>query len=195
VSVVVGTAPLFSVALAILLLGEPVQAALLIGAVLIVAGGVALAGERVRPHDFRMVGLAAALGCTVFFASRDNFVRWRSADTTTSPFVAAAATFLGGALVMALYLLVTRRGHVAGFGRALLVFLPASVAFGCSYMCLFQAYYRGGVTVVSPLVATESLWGVLLAALVLRRSELVGRRLIGGAALVVAGGALIGAFR
>ncbi|HEY6016722.1 MAG TPA: hypothetical protein VIU16_08055, partial [Gaiellaceae bacterium] len=63
------------------------------------------------------------------------------------------------------------------------------------YVCLFEAFYRGRVEVVAPLVATESLWGVGLAALVLRRSELVGRRLALGAMLVVAGGALIGAFR
>jgi drug/metabolite transporter (DMT)-like permease len=49
--------------------------------------------------------------------------------------------------------------------------------------------------VVSPLVATESLWTVLLSALLLRRSELVGGRLLLGAALVVGGGALIGAYR
>ncbi len=51
------------------------------------------------------------------------------------------------------------------------------------------------MTVVSPLVATESLWGVLFAALLLRRSELVGRRLVAGAVLIVAGGVLIGAWR
>ena len=51
------------------------------------------------------------------------------------------------------------------------------------------------MSVVSPLVATESLWGVGLSALLLRRHELVGRRLSAGAALIVAGGALIGAFR
>jgi hypothetical protein len=48
---------------------------------------------------------------------------------------------------------------------------------------------------VSPLVATESLWGVGLSALLLGRSELVGRWLAAGAALVVTGGALIGLFR
>ena len=74
-------------------------------------------------------------------------------------------------------------------------FAPAGVIFGLSYVCLFEAYYRGPVTVVSPLVATEALWGVLLSALLLRRSELVGRRLVAGALLVVAGGALIGGFR
>jgi hypothetical protein len=49
--------------------------------------------------------------------------------------------------------------------------------------------------VVSPLVATESLWGVVFAALILRRSELIGRRLVAGGLLILAGSVLIGATR
>ncbi len=62
-------------------------------------------------------------------------------------------------------------------------------------MSLFEAYYRGRVTVVAPLVAIESLAGVGLSVLLLRDSELVGKRLLVGAGLIVAGGALIGAVR
>jgi uncharacterized membrane protein len=76
-----------------------------------------------------------------------------------------------------------------------LPFLGVGVVFGLSYVSLFEAYYRGRVTVVSPLVATESLFGVLLSVLLLRHTEVVGRRLALGALLVVAGGALIGAYR
>ena len=95
------------------------------------------------------------------------------------------------------YVFVTRgRALLAeGAADALRRWLPSALLFGGSYAALFEAYYRGRVTVVSPLVATESLWGVVLSALVLRRSELVGPRLLVGAALVVAGGALIGATR
>ena len=67
--------------------------------------------------------------------------------------------------------------------------------FGVSYLALFGAYYRAGVGVVNPLVATESLWGVGFALLLLRRSELIGRWLLLGAGLVVAGGVLIGVSR
>ena len=67
--------------------------------------------------------------------------------------------------------------------------------FGLSYVCLFEAYFRGRVSVVSPLVATESLWGVGLSALLIRQTEGMGKRLALGALLVVAGGALIGATR
>jgi uncharacterized membrane protein len=73
-------------------------------------------------------------------------------------------------------------------------FVGVGVLFGLSYVSLFEAYYRGRVTVVSPLVATESLWGVALSLLLIRRTELVGRRVLIGAALIVAGSALIGAY-
>lgn len=192
-SVVVGTAPLFSVAIALVLLDEPLRAGLLVGALLIVAGGFLLVGERGRPGHVKRIGLLLALAATVVFAVRDNFVRWLAIDTDVSPALAAAATLGAGAVCVAAYVLVTRRGRVSL--RRLPVFVPAGLLFGLSYVCLFEGYYRGRVTVVSPLVATESLWGVGLSALLLRRHELVGRRLAAGAALVVAGGALIGAFR
>ncbi len=192
-SVAVGTAPLFSVAIALIFLDEPFQAALVLGALLIVVGGVLLVGERGRPQHVKRIGLVLAVLAAVVFAVRDNLVRWLSIDTDVSPGLAAAATLGAGGLCVAAYVLATRRGHVSF--RRLPVFVPAGLLFGLSYICLFEAYYRGRVTVVSPLVATESLWGVGLSALLLRRSELVGPRLLGGALLVVAGGALIGVFR
>jgi drug/metabolite transporter (DMT)-like permease len=191
-SVTVGTAPLFSVAIALTLLGEPAKAGVVAGAVLIVVGGVLLVGEPGRPEHVKWVGLGFALVATVVFAVRDNLVRHLSLDTAVEPGLAAAATLLAGGVTVAAWLLATRRRlPLTGF-RA---FAPAGVLFGLSYLCLFEGYYRGRVSVVSPLVATESLWGVALSALLLRRHELVGPRLLGGAALVVAGGVLIGSFR
>jgi uncharacterized membrane protein len=69
------------------------------------------------------------------------------------------------------------------------------VCFGLSYVCLFEAYWRGRVSVVSPLVATESLWGVALSVLLIRKTEGVGRKLAFGALLIVIGSAVIGAYR
>ena len=191
-SVVIGTGPLFSIALAVTLLGEPLQAALVVGAALIVAGGAMLASERKRPEHVRLLGLALALVATIVFAARDNLVRWLAVDTDVSPGVAATATLTAGAALMTVFVLASRSSLRAHDARA---FAPAGILFGLSYICLFEAYYRGVVTVVSPLVATESLWGVLLSALVFKRAEGVGVRLIAGALLVVCGGVLIGAFR
>jgi drug/metabolite transporter (DMT)-like permease len=191
-SVVFGLAPLVSVTIALLVLGEPASAPLLIGAVLIVAGGVELARERNRPQHLRPRGLAFAFCAMTLFSIRDNLLRRLSEGTSVPPAVAAAAALLGGMVVVAAALGPQVHGVRV---RALLPFLGVGVLFGLSYVSLFEAYYRGRVTVVSPLVATESLWGVGLSLLLIRRHEQVGRNLIAGALLVVAGGALIGAVR
>ena len=187
-SVVVGAAPLIAVTIAFLALDEPVRVPLVAGAVLIVAGGVALATERVRPEHVQRIGLVYAAGAALLFASRDNLVRWLAVDTAARPEAAAAATLLAGTLVALVY---ARRLPSRGDLRA---FLLAGLCFGLSYVLLFEAYYRGRVSVVSPLVATESLCGVSLAAILVRH-EGIGRRVVLGAVLIVAGGALIGAFR
>jgi drug/metabolite transporter (DMT)-like permease len=195
-SVLMGSAPLVAVAIALTILGEPVSAGLIAGGLLIVSGGIALANERVRPEDFRRLGVFFAISATVLFAVRDNVVRAIAKGSDVPPLVAVPASLLAAVLTVALYLAVTRRGEWAhGYGTAVRTFAPAGLIFGVSYVLLFEAYYHGRVSVVAPLVATESLWGVAFAALLLRRSELVGRWLVVGAALIVAGGALIGVSR
>jgi drug/metabolite transporter (DMT)-like permease len=189
VSMVFGTAPLVSVTIALVFLGEPASAPLIAGAVLVVAGGVELARERDRPAHLNRLGLVYAFAGVTLFAIRDNLVRHLAVgNTTVPPAVAAAAALLGGTVLIALW---ARQG----VGRSWLRFVPAGLLFGASYVSLFEAYYRGRVTIVAPLVAIESLVGVALSALLLRHSELVGKRLVFGAALIVAGGALIGAYR
>ena len=165
---------------------------MIVGAVLIVLGGILLVREPGRPEHVRLVGYGFALGATLVFAVRDSLVRHLSLSTEVAPALAAAATLGAGGATVAVWLLVTRRTIRFAGWRA---YLPAGVLFGLSYLCLFEAYYRGRVSVVSPLVATESLWGVAFSALLLRRHEGVGPRLVGGAALVFAGGALIALFR
>ena len=186
-SVAVGAAPLVAVAIALVFLGEPLRAPLLLGAIAIVAGGILLAAERDRPGHLRARGLLYAAGAATLFATRDNVVRALHAHA--SPETAAAATLVAGTLVSLAW---TRRLPTKTELRRL---LPAGLLFGLSYVCLFEAYWRGRVTVVSPLVATESLWGVALSVLLIRHTEGVGRKLAVGALLVVIGSAVIGANR
>jgi drug/metabolite transporter (DMT)-like permease len=186
-SVAIGAAPLVAVAIALVFLGEPLRAPLVLGAVAVVGGGILLAAERDRPGHLRARGLLYAAGAATLFATRDNVVRALHAHA--SPETAAAATLVAGTAIAALW---TRRAPSRTELRRL---APAGVLFGLSYVCLFEAYWRGRVSVVSPLVATESLWGVGLSVLLIRHTEGMGRRLALGALLVVAGSALIGATR
>ncbi len=191
-SVAFGTAPVFAVAFALVFLGEPVVAGLLVGAALIVSGAVVVAFERQRPAGFRWLGIGFALVTVIMFSARDTLVRHLAVENTADPGPAAAATLGAGAVVLGVVVLVRRKPLALWAAPR---WLPVGIAFGLSYVLLFHALYRGRVTVVAPIIATEALWGVLLAAVVLRRRELVGVRLVVGAALVVAGGVLIGLSR
>ena len=191
-SVVLGSAPLASVTIALLLLGEPFKWPLIVGAVLIVGGGVELARDRSRPAHVRRRGYLFAFIATILFSVRDNLTRWLAGTTDVPPGTAAAAALAGGLLLILVVLGPRVRTRLAW--RPMLPFLGVGLVFGLSYVSLFEAYYRGRVTVVSPLVATESLWGVALSLLLIRHTELVGRRVLIGAALIVAGGALIGIY-
>jgi drug/metabolite transporter (DMT)-like permease len=192
-SVTVGTAPLFAVATALVFLDEPLVAGLVLGAALIVTGGILLASDRARPEHFKRIGLVYALVGTVAFATRDTLVRWLVSEATdVEPVLAAFVAMLTGTVV-SLAFVSWRRTRVTR--AAAVAFVPAGLCYGLSYVFLFEAFSRGRVSVVSPIVATESLWGVTLSWLVLRKSERVGSRLALGAALVVAGGVLIGVNR
>jgi drug/metabolite transporter (DMT)-like permease len=190
-SMIFGSAPLVSVAIALVLLGEPASVPLLVGAALIVGGGFELARERDRPEHLRKIGLLYAFVAVVLFSSRDNLIRWLAGSTSAPPAAAAAAALLGGFVCALVVVGPTLRRRAAN----VLPFVPAGICFGISYLATFEAYYRGRVTIVSPLIATEALFGVGLAALLLRHTELVGRRLAMGALLIVAGGVLIGVYR
>jgi drug/metabolite transporter (DMT)-like permease len=193
-SVAFGTAPLFAVLIAVIGFGEEPGAAVLVGALLIVGGGLALAGEKDRPAHVRRLGIAYALVGTVLFAFRDNLVRHLSLDTDV-PSMTAGAVTLATALVVTSVFVTVRGDRVRCPPAVAARWLLPGVFVGLSYVCLFEAFYRGTVSVVAPIVGTESLWGVGFSVLFLHRTEQVGARLVLGASLVVAGAVLIGVFR
>lgn len=195
-AILIGTAPLLSVLLAIVLLGETFEVAVLAGTVLIVSGGVVLAFDPGRPAGFRMLGVALALLCAALFAARDNAVRHFAVDLDVAPVAAAAASLLGATLGSLVFVGVARRGSTLSRVRqSLSAFLPAGLLLGGAYCALVAGFDRGSVSIVAPFNATQSLWAILIAALVYRQSEAIGRRTLVAALLVVFGGALVTAFR
>ena len=189
-----GMAPLFSALIAIVAFGEPFRWPVAVGTLLVVGGGVALAWESERPADYLAYGAVLALIVAVAFGLRDNIARAVSEDVAADPLAQAAAVMLGASLVLLANLL---RQPFPGtrLRAALPAFFVSGIVTGLAQATLFEALDRARVTVIAPLVGTGVLWTVVLAAVFLRRSELVGWRLVLVAMLVVAGGALVGATR
>ena len=195
-SIMIGSAPLLSAVLAVAFLDESLGAALAAGTVLVVVGGAVLAWERARPAGFRFVGLIIALVCALLFAGRDNLVRAAARSDEVPPLAAASASLLGAAcILLVVQAFVPGRRLRRPSPATVAPFLPAAVCLGLAYAALVEALDRGTVTVVAPLNATQSLWAVAFSALALRRSEAIGGRLVGAAALVVAGSAIVAAAR
>jgi drug/metabolite transporter (DMT)-like permease len=193
-AIAVGISPVLSAAIAIGVLGEPLHVALVLGTLFVVAGGTLLVSERGGPAAMFGVGLALSLGAAVLFSVRDNLVRWAARGNDVPGLVAGTASLVSATLVI-LIVVVSRPNARARIRAAALPFVPSGLVYGISYACLYTAFDHGRVTVVAPLVATESLFAVLISIVLLRRSERIGPRLLIAAALVVGGGALISSFR
>jgi drug/metabolite transporter (DMT)-like permease len=195
-AIYMGAAPLMSITIALTLLGEPFSPLLAVGTVLIVLGGIALAGERTRLGHSRVRGAALALLCAALFAARDNIARWTAGRDHPQPLIAATTSLLAAAALILIYLVLARRDRLrTDLLSALPAFVPAGLTLAIGYDTLLAAFDHGRVSVVSPLNATGSLWAVVLGALVIGRSESIASRTLVAALLVVAGGALIGALR
>ena len=117
-AILIGTAPLGSVLLAMALLDEPLRPILLAGTALVVAGGAVLALDPGRPAGFRMLGVVLALTCAALFAGRDNAVRWIARDDTAPPLQATAVTLLAAAVATTPLRDARRPGGGARLGRA-----------------------------------------------------------------------------
>lgn len=195
-AILIGTAPLISVAIALTVLDEPFEPWLIAGTVLVVAGGALLTRERARPEHFRALGVVLALLCAVLFGIRDNVARWAARDAHPPPLVATAVTLTAAAALIAAYVLVARPRAARALRPALVGFAPAGLILGAAYACLLVAFDHGRVSIVAPLNATQSLWAVVFAAAVIgTKHEAIGVRLVLAGALVVAGSSVIGIVR
>jgi len=196
-AILIGTAPLISVAIALTLLNEPFRPLLLAGTILVVAGGIALALERSRPEHFKPLGVALALLCALLFGIRDNVARWAAKEAHPPALLATTVALVAAfALVFAFVVLTRPKAIRSGMGNAVVAYAPAGAALGLGYAFLLLAFDHGRVSIVAPLNATQSLWAVVFAALLIgRHHEKIGPRLVAAGLLVVAGSSVIGIVR
>lgn len=191
-AILFGVSPLLAAIPAVWLLDEPFGLVLGLGTGAIVVGCLALAWERRSARTLTGLGIALALVAAALIAARDNYARHFAVDSDVGGLAAAAVTLAAGTVVLGLAALVRRRGIPHSAASPVLL---AGLLQGLAYCALLEALTRGRVTVVVPLYTTESLWAVVFAAVFLGRREAIGARVVAAAALMVVGGALIGAAR
>jgi len=184
-------APLFAVAVAVILLSEPLRPLQLAGILAIVAGVVALTfhrdgdGARWRWWYLLLPLVAAAMRGLIQPSIKFGLDIWPSA------FAAALISYIMSSAVV-IVAARARTGRLlapaSGYGRAW--FVAVGISNGLAVLLMYAALANGPVSLVSPLVATYPLATALLGALLLGKAER-GMHAILGAMLTVAGVVLL----
>lgn len=183
--------PLFAVAFAVVMLGEPLHAAQLAGLLATVAGVVILTLTR-RESTARWLSWALLL--PLFAAMLRGVIQPSiklGLEVWASPFAAALSGYIvSSAVVITANRVQSGRYLAPAPWRGRLWFVATGLCNGFSSLLLYAALARGPVTLVSPLVATYPLITVAGSVLVFGRID-GGWRLAFGVALTVAGVALL----
>lgn len=183
------TAPLFSIFLAILVLGERPSWGLFMGAACIVAGGVALSQEGRTSRTWRRRDLMFPLLGTLGFALRDTISRWGLQSFPHPAIAAVAATMTSTAVIVSFAL--RRRGELRADGTGLGFLAVAGLCEALASLALWGALAAGSVSVVAPLVYAQPIFTVVLAGIFLRDLERVTWRVGFATAAMVAGAAVV----
>jgi drug/metabolite transporter (DMT)-like permease len=184
-------APVFAVALAIVLLHEPLQARQLAGLTIAVAGAVIITVT--RPRDFgswRSWALLLPLGSAVLRGVIPPIVKL-GLEIWPSPLWACLIGYIMSSLVVLSVQRIRKGSFLAEApmsGR--LWFAVTGICNGLSALTLFAAVHNGPITLVAPIVAIYPLVTVLLSAIMLRHVK-VTPRIAAGTCLAVAGVALV----
>ena len=193
--VVTGTlgnlAPLFAVALAVVVLGEPLRALQLAGLAAVVAGVMILtAGRGSDGRHWRWWYLLLPLAAAALRGLTQATVKL-GLEIWPSPFAAALVGYVvSTVVVLAAARSVTGRFVADAPVRGLLWFAAVGWCNGLAALLMYAALANGSVALVSPLVATYPLVTVVGSMLLAGRIE-GGWRLVFGVALTVAGVALL----
>lgn len=184
-------APIFAVALAVLVLGEPLRLMQVLGLAVIVTGVMILTMPRSGGSShWRLLALLLPLAAAAIRGAIQPTVKLGLAYWP-SPYTATLVSYVVSALlVLAVARARTGRWLADAPRGSRLTFVAVGLSNGLAVLLLYAALANGPVALVSPLVATYPLATIALGALILGRID-GGVRLVSGVALTVAGVGLL----
>jgi len=184
-------APLFAVALAVVLLHEPLRPPQLAGLVLAVAGAVIITVT--RPRDlghWRSWTLLLPLGGALIRGVVPPIVKL-GLEIWPSPLWACLVGYIMSSLVVLIVQRIRTGSFVAEAPKSgRFWFAVTGISNGFSALTLFAAVRHGPITLIAPLVAIYPLVTVILSAIMLKHVAIT-RRIVAGTVLTVAGVALV----
>ena len=196
-AIMLGTVPVWSVALATIFLNEHWSVSVVVGTILAVMGSVLLATEGTTKTSVSRLGLALAALTALQFAIRDVLARSVTQESNLDSSAAAAVTLGVGAVVLIGVAVGTAgpREFSKNLRRSMPAMLIPGIAVGIAMPALLAAFERSRVVIVSPLLgATQTVGAVLLSGLLIGGTE-TDKRVVLAVIVTLAGGTLIGVTR
>jgi DME family drug/metabolite transporter len=191
-SAIIGSNPLLSTILAVILLRERVGQATLAGVVLVVFGVFLISGvgkEAVKLGPL-MIPLLSALSYAV-----SNVLRKAALNVQPDPLLGAQVASVAGTLGLLVYLTASGRLSELKLGRRNMgYFTSAGVVAAAGWLAFMMATEGGPVSVVTTIVFSYPLFSLLLSWIFLRKEERLTLRLAAGCLVIVAGVVLVSAF-
>lgn len=193
------THPLVTVIIAIAVLNETVTPTGLFGAIMVLAGSVAVGSQGSGTPDMNSVLrrrrlLLLPLAASVSYGISVVF-RKLGIDLGTDPVTAAAVTTTTSWLVVTLYAAGRRQlGLIQCTGSEFRYFIGAGLMSSFGPVFLFMALRTGSLVVVAPLAATTPLFVLLATWMLLREDELFSVRVLVGTVATVVGVGVLTAF-
>lgn len=188
------TQPLYVALFAAVILDEAVSVLLAAGTVVLAFGVVAISrdmkAETERTDTTPLVVLFPAVGAV--FAAMGVIARKIALNTGLAPIEAGAVNAVVALAVVGPPILIHRRGTLHAVDRpALRNFLVASLLMTAAFVTYFFGLKLTNASVFVPLAQTQPLWAILLSAVFLSNLEILSKRSVVGAVLVVAGAIMV----
>src|SRR5688572_27922308 len=137
---------------------------------------------------YRTAELIFPLLCALIFACKDVTVRWGLGDGGGDPILAAGIAALTSTVEI---FLIKRYFYGERFcfptANAARWFVWSGIFTGGSFLCMYVALSMERVTIIAPLINSYAVFVLILTPLMARQIEIVTRRKVAGAAMVVAG--------
>jgi uncharacterized membrane protein len=186
-----GIEPLFATAIAITVFHEQPGWLVFLGTLLIIGSLWLISGKQVGEAKWRWLDTIFPISAALISAVSQS-LRKQALAIIPDPFVAVAVVTTVSLILLLGFVFTTHRTHqLRARGDGLLFFVCAALIAASAQVANFIALGRGQLSVIIPLLNTTPLFTVFLSAVFLRKIETVNLRIVGGAALMVAGVVLI----
>jgi drug/metabolite transporter (DMT)-like permease len=182
-SAVIGSSPVLTTLLSILLLAEPLVGSTLVGASTVAVGIALISGAKsFKVERALVVSLLSALSYSL-----SNIVSKAGLETQPDPFLSAQTNATAGLLFLIAYLIATSQRTALRVGRnGLICFIATGALSSIGWLTLMKALEIGVVSIVTTIVYSYPLFTLILGRLFFKEERL-SRRTIAGSILIVAG--------